>query len=174
MINTDTLKDALNSALDLESSGHDYYARVAKEATNPLTKEVFTGLAGQELIHAERIQEIYDNLHFEGVTPHAHTSDMERMIKGIFARFSSRERQTWEMDNAKAYEYAQQLERESIEMYTDLARKSTNPVEKQFFEELANEEYHHLTALQNVYFYLERNGDWFASDEAHVWNWMNT
>ena len=35
------------------------------------------------------------------------------------------------------------------------------------------EENDHLTVIENVYFYLTRTGDWFASQEDRVWNWMN-
>lgn len=174
MIDQATLKDSLNSALNVEHIGHDYYEKVAHEAKNPLTKQVFAGLAGQELVHMERIQEIFDNLQFDGVTPHAQPNNMEPMIKEIFDGFTAQEREAWEMDNSQAYEYAQDLERKSIEMYSKFAMESTNPVERKFFEQLREEEYHHLTALENVYFYLQRTGDWFASEEDRVWNWMNT
>jgi rubrerythrin len=173
-IDQTTLKDALNSALNLEHVGHDYYVKIAGKAENTLTKEVFTALAGQELVHIERIQEIFNNLQFEGVNPHAQPDEMQKMIKGIFARFSSHERSTWAMDNSEAYEYAQDLERQSIAMYDKLAGESTNPVEKQFFDELSREENYHLNALENVFFFLQRTGDWFDHEESRVWNWMNT
>ncbi len=169
-----TLRDALNSALSLEHSGHDYYVRVAENAKNPLTREVFNALAAQELLHMERIQDIYHGLQFPESVPHVHADDMQAMVRGIFARFSSHERQTWEMDNAEAYEYASDLERQSIAMYNKLAADSNDAAERQFFEELSREENAHLNALENVYNYLQRTGDWFASDESHVWNWMNT
>lgn len=168
------LQDALQSALDFECRGHDYYLAVAGKAKNPLTKEVFTALAGQELIHMEKIQEVYDNLDFQGVTPHPHAGSVEKLIRGVFDRFAKEERDAWAMDQADAYEYAKDLERRSIVMYDGLAKKSDNPVEAAFFEALKAEENDHLTVIENVYFYLTRTGDWFASQEDRVWNWMNT
>ena len=168
------LRDALNSALELEHVGHDYYVKIAEKAESPLTKEVFTALAGQELVHMERIQEIFNNLKFEGVDPHARADEMQKMVRGIFSRFSSHARSTWAMDNSEAYEYAQDLERQSIAMYNKLAGESADPAERQFFEELSREENLHLNALENVYFFLQRTGDWFDHEESRVWNWMNT
>lgn len=169
-----SIQEELKSALDFERTGHDYYASVAEKVKNPLTKEVFSALAGQELVHMERIQEIFDNLKAEGVQPHVHAEGIEQMVQRILKQFTTHERDAWEMDNAEAYEYAQDLERQGIAMYNRLAEESLGSVEKQFFKALSEEEFFHLTALQNVYFYLERTGDWFGSEEGRVWNWMNT
>ena len=169
----DKQKEAHRAALDFEQRGHDFYMATAGKARNPLTKEVFTGLAGQELVHMEKIQEVYENLDFEGVAPSAQTGNMERFIRGVFDRFAKEERDTWAMDNAEAYDYAKDLERRSIVMYDKLAGESGTPVEKRFFEALRAEEVDHLNVIENVYFFLTRTGDWFASEEDRVWNWMN-
>jgi len=98
----DGLKEALQAALDFEQRGHDFYAATAEKARNPLTREVFSGLAGQELVHMERIQEVYENLDFTGVARSPQTGNMERFIRGVFDRFAKQDRDTWSIDNAEA------------------------------------------------------------------------
>lgn len=169
----DGLKEELCSALDFEQRGYDFYLATARKSENPLTKEVFSGLAGQELIHMERIQEVYNNLDFTGVAPSPQTGNMERFIHSVFDKFAKQDRDTWSIDNTEAYDFAKDLERRSIAMYDKLAGESDDPVRKGFFEALRAEEVQHLTAIENVYFYLTRTGDWFATQEDRVWNWMN-
>ncbi len=169
-----TMHEALKNALDLEVKGFEYYREVAEKAKNPLTAEVFKALADQELVHMEYIQKVYDFGLLENVVLEEDDLGMETMIRGMFGRFSRQERQAWAMDNLEAYEYAKELERGSITLYKNLACESENPQEKAFFESLMDAEVSHLNALDNVSFYLTRTGDWFAEDEDHVWNWMNT
>jgi rubrerythrin len=169
-----TMHEALKSALELEAKGFEYYRDVAEKAKNPLTTEVFKALADQELVHMETIQKMYDSANLEGVTLGDQDLGMEKMIRSMFGRFSSQQRKAWEMDNSEAYDYAKELERGSIALYTKLAGESDNPQEKTFFESLTRAEESHLNALDNVSFYLMQTGDWFASDEGRVWNWMNT
>ena len=52
-------------------------------------------------------------------------------------------------------------------------RSGKTTAEDEFFTGLKAEEGKHLEAIENVFFYLERTGDWFASNEDRVWNWMN-
>lgn len=169
-----TMHEALKSALELETKGFEYYRDIAEKAENPLTAEAFKSLADQELVHMEYIQKVYDSGRLEDVVLQVTELGMETMIRGMFGRFSSQDRKTWAMDNTEAYEYAKELERGAIALYKNLACESENPQGKAFFEALMNAEVSHLNALDNVSFYLTRTGDWFAEDEDHVWNWMNT
>ena len=75
---------------------------------------------------------------------------------------------------ANAYEHAMHLEPDSIDLYASFAAESTDVSETTFFQGLEKEEVNHLTALQNVYHYLQHTSDWFESTESETWNWMNT
>ena len=168
-----TATDALKTALDLETKGHAYYMDIASKADNPLTQSVFFSLAAQELIHMQRIKDLYEGRpDAEGVSAIAH-GELEKAVQEIFDKFTSEQREAWAMDNAAAYDYAMKLERESAAMYDKFARESANPAEAQFFQSLRAEENEHLAALENVSGYLGHTGDWFAVEETRVWNWMN-
>ena len=166
-------KDALKTALDMEKTGHAYYMDTATKAENPLTQSVFFSLAAQELTHIQRIKELYEGQEAGAGVPSIAQGEMEQAVKEIFDKFTGEQREAWAMDNATAYEYAMQLERDAAAMYDKLANESINPGENQFFESLRAEENDHLPALENVSGYLGHTGDWFAEDETRVWNWMN-
>lgn len=166
-------RDALKIALDLEKKGHAYYMDTARQAQNPLTQSVFFSLAAQELIHIQRIKELYDGEPESAGVPSIAHGELEQAVKEIFDKFTSEQRQAWTMDNGAAYEYAMKLECDAAAMYDRLAHESINPGESQFFESLRSEENEHLATLENVAGYLGWTGEWFAEEEIRVWNWMN-
>ncbi len=53
--------DALDGALDLEIEGHEFYMRCAGHTRNREGQEFFRYLAGEELIHHDKIAGIYRN-----------------------------------------------------------------------------------------------------------------
>ena len=166
-------RDALKTALDMEKKGHAYYMDTARKAENPLTQSVFFSLAAQELVHMQRIQDLYDGTPAGEGVPSIARGEMEQAVKEIFDRFTGEQRAAWAMDNEAAYEYAMKLERDSAAMYDKLSHDSINPSEVKFFESLRAEENVHLAALENVAGYLGWSGEWFAEEEIRVWNWMN-
>lgn len=166
------ITEALRAAIDLEQRGHDYYAGIAADANNPLTKAVFSSLAEEELRHMERARQLYDESG-AGETPSVPLSSVEDAVRVIFEGSDWSKRKTWRMDNAAAYDHATELERDSIALYGRLAEQTESPAERGLFLRLQEEEQGHLSALQNVSNYLEHTADWFASEEIKIWNWMN-
>lgn len=166
-------RDALKGALDLEKKGHDYYMDIASKADNPLTQSVFFSLAAQEFIHMQRIRQLYEGQPQSEGVPSIARGEMEKQVREIFDRFTAEKREAWAMDNAAAYEYAIELERDSAAMYDKMSHDSINPGEAEFFQSLRAEENEHLAALENVSAYLGDTGNWFADEEIRVWNWMN-
>ena len=166
-------RDALKTALDLEKKGHAYYMDTARKTDNPLTQSVFFSLAAQELVHMQRIKNLYEGQQEAEGVPSIAPGEMEQAVKEIFDKFTSEQREAWAMDNAAAYEYAMKLERDAAAMYDRLVHESINPGESRFFESLRAEENKHLAALENVAGYLGWTGEWFAEEEIRVWNWMN-
>jgi len=164
--------EALRAALDLEQKGHDYYRETASRAGNPLTQKVFSALADDEIRHKERIRELYEGAGSGAgfLTPR---DALENTVKEFFARFTQSERAAWQLDDAGAYEHAMELERQSYSLYEALAGRTQSQAEAEFFRQVQHEESEHFTALENALNYLQRTGDWFASEEGRVWNWMN-
>jgi len=166
------ITEALRAAIDLEQRGHDYYADIAAHADNPLTKVVFSSLADEELQHVERAKQLCGESG-AGESPSVLLGSVQDAVRAMFEESDWSKRKTWHMDNAAAYEYAAELERQSIVLYGGLADETESSAERGFFLRLQEEEMGHLSALQNVCNYLDHTADWFASEEIQVWNWMN-
>ncbi len=164
--------EGLKAAIDLEQRGHDYYVGVAAGSDNPLTRAAFSALADEELRHMERAKQLYDESGAAD-SPAVPLGSVEEVVRAIFEQSDWSMRKTWRMDNAEAYDHAMGLERQSIDLYGRFAEETESSAEREFFNRLKHEELGHLSALQNVSNYLDHTGDWFASQENQVWNWMN-
>ncbi|MBA7593958.1 ferritin family protein [candidate division WOR-3 bacterium] len=174
MSNNPGLNEALQAALGLEQKGYDHYKQALSQAKNPLTESLFSTLADQELDHMRRIRELFEVSPSEPTKVSIPRSELEKVVRNVFEKFSKEDRSTWDLDITEAYEHAMHLEQESITMYGRFAKESKASVETAFFKALEQEEVNHFTALQNAYHYLKHTSDWFESSESETWNWMNT
>lgn len=168
--------NSLEFALDFEIKGTKLYLDLAVKTKNMLGKQLFYSLAGQEIEHAKRIDEIYGELKTnkttEPVLPQILPS-MEQVLKEFFSKAKNTNLKK-DADNIPGYELAMEMEKKGYKAYKDFYNNAENESEKKFFQQLMKEENEHLISLQNVYFYLTKSGDWLQEDESKVWSWMNT
>jgi len=170
----------LNVALDYENEGLLFYMKTASESTNALSRRLFRTLAGQEIEHVKKIEEIFGIIQHGRKLPSperlkktgAHVS-VEGDIKEFF-RSIDKESLRENMGNVEAMKVALEIEKKSFDLYDGLTKDARNASEKEFLKTLRDEENKHIDALDNVYYYLTDPEMWFASDESRVWNWMGT
>lgn len=167
--------DSLEFALDFEIKGTKMYLDFAVKTKNLLGKQLFYSLAGQEIEHAKRVDEMYEQLKNNtsaAVLLPQSLPPVEQALKEFFlkAKKINLKKNT---DNIQGYELAMEMERKGYKAYKGFYNNADNESEKKFFQQLMKEENGHLVSLQNVYFYLTKSGDWMQEDESKVWSWMN-
>lgn len=169
------MKEALKKALEFEEEGYGFYKKISLEINQPLAKRLFESLAQQEKEHMERINKIYKEIQKGGdpeIEDDGESSQIENEVKKIFEALDETKRKA-PLDHIEGYKLAMEMEKKGLNMYKKNEENSTGKL-KAFFNALKREEQQHLTALENVYFYLTKPGDWLAEDESRIWNWMNT
>ena len=168
---------AMRKAYELEREGLEFYIGSAIKSKNALIKKALFSLAQDEIRHMMKIDEISLSLDTSGKWPGEETglkgSDIEIAIKEFFVK-TGREVLNESKDNADLIKTAMEFERKSFELYDDLGTKAQSNSEKIFYEELKKQEEMHFDALENIYYYLTKTGDWLSRDESNVWNWMNS
>ena len=166
----------LKFALNLETKSVDMYLRLAAKTANPLGKKLFYSLAGEEVEHAMKVDEIYNGIMEKGdlrlVANYRLLPSIESVMKGFFLKSSTRNLDKGN-ENVDGYKIALKLEKQSCEAYKRFADNSMSESEKRFFNGLLEQEKVHLDAVVNVYSYLTHNGDWLQEEESRTWNWMN-
>jgi rubrerythrin len=165
--------NSLTAALDFEEKGRNFYAKTAGEVADPLSQKLFQTLAADEFRHADRIREIFAALTSGRAWPETYKAgpSLEEKIRDYFE--ANRSVLNKKTTSLQGYEFAMQMEKTGIELYSKFARETADDRERRFFQALILEEESHLDALQNVYFFLTQTGDWLEADESKRWNWMN-
>jgi|AGTN01.1.fsa_nt_gi Uncharacterized conserved protein len=165
---------ALAFVLAFEAKGAALYLKLARETDNPLAKKLFYSLAVEEVSHAEKADNIYQQLQGKGAAAKGcpELPPIEAVMKDFFRKAGIKGRGKGRAD-ISGYELAMKMEREGYTAYAGFRDAAGDPIEKEFFDQMLKEEKEHLDALANVYGYLTDRDDWMQEEESKVWNWMN-
>ena len=154
-------------AIELEKKGYDFYATTSEKTTNPLAKTMLKSLAERELIHQEKIVELYKSLTGEQKLKSDWLKDVEvppskkELVLAIVEKLKINLNQKFETKEeiSKAYLIAEGLETDSFTLYDRIAKENSDPIIKKFYTALADEEREHYAILDETIEYLDNPGD---------------
>lgn len=173
---SDRIPEAIQKAFEFERHGAKFYLELAASTQNRLARQLLNSLAKDEVQHVMDIDEIYLNLKDGNKAPEHIERDsaikIEDSIKNFFKKLD-RDKLRNDLDDIDSLKMAMELEQKGYDMYNNAMKSAEDPNLKEFFRLLREEEKEHLTALENVYYYLTNPADWFSQTESEVWNWMN-
>lgn len=159
--------NAIDYALKLEKDGKAYYTKQAQCAKDLQLKKLFEMLANDEQRHYEIISGFKDkNYIYKGTYTFKTTRNMfSEMLK---------DEKCFEVEvtNLDAYEHAVEMEKESVKLYLDQAKLTSEPSEKETLLKLAAEENKHQIILENLMDFIRKGLDWSESPEfSHLEEW---
>ena len=164
---SNTLK-ALQTAIQMEIDGKDFYLKASQETTNELGKKLLQSLAAEEDIHRKKYSEIYEAIRKKKVWP---VSDFKpdggQTLRTVFASASEKiasnsQAPASELD---AVQTAMDMENKSFDFYNNQAKNASGDTEKNFYETVAAEEREHHIILLDYYEYLKDPAGWFRKKE---------
>jgi rubrerythrin len=159
--------DALEVALNNETSERDFYLAHARKTKNPLGKSMFLMIADDELEHYERLKELHEKLKSTGLWPASlplsvKQTRVKELIDGLNdpgnAAGSSE-------DDLEAIQVATAFEAKGAEFYARLRDESADERQKAFFALLAGIEREHYLVLKDAEDYLKDPGGWLRRTE---------
>lgn len=143
--------DILKTAILLEKRGKAFYETVAVKTDDEDVKKIFSIMAQEEQLHIEFLSQHYKNFEKSGsfskveMTPKADEKIADMVLsKEISKRISSAGFE------AAAISAAIDMENKAIEVYSQRAKESTDQVEKELFDFLANWEKSHHKILHEL------------------------
>ena len=160
--------EALQTAVQMEIDGEEFYLKVGQESSNELGKRLLKSLAAEEDIHRQKFEEIYDAIRREKTWPVTqYQPDRGRRLRTIFARAieeigSEIEAPASELE---AIQTAMSMESRSYDFYEGHSRKATHDIERDFYLTLAGEEREHHLVLLDYFEFLKNPAGWFVQKE---------
>ncbi len=163
----DSILKILQLAIKMEQDGKKFYLRVSQESRHELGKKLMATLAGEEDIHRQQFEKIFEAIRQKKAWPKTDFHpDKGRHIQTIFAE-AIKESVAATENEQDAVTVAINMENQSYDLYKNQSLSAENTTEKQFFEALASEERGHQIALNDYLEFLKDPVDWFTMKERH-------
>ena len=140
---TEDAKKIIETAINKEIEAYTFYHGIAGKAKNPMLKDLFTELAGEEKKHREFLQGMltkdiakmkFDASHDYKVGDNLPTPDLNVGMKPL-----------------EGLVVAIKKELQAMQMYTQLAKLAKDTETQFLFSQLANMERSHKARLEDIY-----------------------
>jgi rubrerythrin len=150
---------ALRMAIRVEQNGYRFYRRAAEETDDPKGKELFNGLADDEVAHESILKTRLEALERDGKWkdvaaeewPSESSFDEEQPI---FSRERIEEGVHDYTTELSALRMAYLIEKNAVAFYTKAARETEDPVGKAMYQDLVDWEKSHQRVLEQEYRFL--------------------
>ena len=163
------LKKALETALDMEGAGYDFYKKCAKKTKDELAKKVFEALAEDENRHIGSISCYCAGVADKNKTPRlCDVLDPHKPIKQrvIFEKFKAPGEAA--DDELKAYETAMKMENDGYDFYKKSYDAAGDGNSKDLYKFLMGEEKAHFELINNTYNFLKDPAGWYIQNEKPI------
>jgi len=162
-----TLK-AVQTAIQMEIDGKEYYLKASQESSNELGKKLLQTLAAEEDIHRQKFEQIYESIRQKKVWPAVRLEgDKGRGVRTVFARGIKELGSKVGVLAAEidAVQKAMEMENKTYDFYKSQGKNATYQAEKDFYESLAAQERQHHQVLQDYHDYLKDPAGYFVKKE---------
>lgn len=149
----ENIKSILEKAIKIEQEGYNFFMETSKKIKHSLGRKMLENLGKDELMHIDRIKEIYAEI-VEDKEP-ANISEvgdtrqffvrMQESIEGSIQDLGE-----MNVDDQEIIDAAINLESKTMFFYDEIAKSTDNPKLKEFCERLAKEEHMHFEILQKI------------------------
>jgi rubrerythrin len=154
------LEEALNIAMDAELKAQAFYAQAAVEVQDPHGKDLLGRLAAFEQYHYQKLAELARSLQEDGQFIEYETRAVEQFVPLVGGGETAGTLMAELEDTAAILSKAIENEKIAGERYRGLAEETAEPVGRDMFKQLANEEAIHQRILEDEFFSLSNQGVW--------------
>ncbi len=162
---TRMMKDAIETAIKMETDAMAFYREAADKTTHPFGKEMFKGFIKDETRHLKILQDV-----FRGNDVNAELVRPRESIKTVFSELKDAMMQRVKAldTEMEAVNIALKFEKEGFDFYKKSAAAAESQKEKELFEKLSIEENDHYTILLETSKFLENTGHWYMYEERGI------
>jgi len=167
-MNKNEILKVLKESLAMEEKGYNFYKEGAEKIKNSLGKRMLNRLAEDELIHIQRIKDIYQHLMDETADQIQLPREKVENFDQIFARMREQMQEAVEdltevgVDDEEIINVALELESHAKFYYQEAAEKANDQKVIAFYQRLAQEETNHYELLRKTNNYLENPALFFG------------
>ena len=162
------VENAIKEAIRLEINGRNFFNHAAEITHNELGKKMFEKLAAEEMRHIEVFSELFTKILKEADWK-KYVRDEE--LKGestLIEKLKERMRGAEGKSETQALSIGMELEENAIRFFQKAADEVEDPVAKEIFRNISEEEKFHYDLLQAQHDSLTNSGFWLDSAEFQM------
>jgi rubrerythrin len=160
--------EALKTAIQMEIDGKEFYLKTSHESKNEMGRKLLETLSKEEDYHRRKFEEIYAAIENRMGWPKTDFEpDGGKQLRTIFSEMMheiSTEKETLQTE-IDTVQKAMDMESASRDFYNRQRENSVHIAEKQFYEQIADEERQHFLVLLDYFEYLKDPAAWFVEKE---------
>lgn len=146
-------------AMKMEKDGEKYYRELSEKVDNTGLKSILTMLAEDEVKHYDIFKSMSKK-----TNPSMQQTDVLKKSRNIFTEMKMKEIGS-EIGQKDMYKKAQDIEKRSQEFYEQKASEVHDPIQKELFLKIAEEEKRHYFLLENIINFVSRPETWLEDAE---------
>jgi len=162
---------ALQTAIQMEIDGKEYYLKVSRESNNELGKKLLQSLAAEEDVHRQKFEQIYNAIRNNKDWPVTDFQpDGGKRLRTVFVRVTEAMGSNVQViaSEVDAVQVAIDMEDKTYDFYNAQSKKVVYAAERNFYEVLAGEEREHYLILSDYREYLKNPMGWFVAKEHRL------
>jgi rubrerythrin len=158
---------ALQVAIQMEIDGKVFYLKASRESSNEMGRKLLVSLAGEEDVHRQQFEAIYQALRDKKGWPDTQFKpDGGKALRAIFATAIEASltvrAQANELDAVRT---AMDMENRTYDYYQAQRETAIYAGERDFYQALMAQEREHYLVLLDYYEYLKDPAGWFVQRE---------
>jgi rubrerythrin len=158
----------LKTALEMEEKGYQFYEKAIAGCVNELGRKMFTMLRDDEIVHVERIKNIYGRLMGgEWSDEWKNVPTPSRDLGQVFRELAKKHAATVSEcgGDLDAIRVGLVFEHKAVVFYREHLAQAQNPIERAFVKQMVAEEEIHHALLADMELYLTDTEGWFRERE---------
>jgi rubrerythrin len=153
--------EIVKMAMEAEKDAYQAYLKAAKKTINPKGRDMFQQLSEFEMNHYQKLKDLFKSLQEKGEWILYGGTSLKRKTLTLKTPKPKGQEQLTDMD---ALKMALREEKKSQAYYRSMAELTKDPLGKDMYKRLANEEALHERLLNDQYYSLHNTGFWSWGD----------
>lgn len=162
------VENAIKEAIRLEINGRNFFNHAAEITHNELGKKMFEKLAAEEVRHIEVFSELFTKILKEADWKKYVRDEELKGESALIEKLKERMRGAEGKSETQALSIGMELEENAIRFFQKAADEVDDPVAKEIFRNISEEEKFHYDLLQAQHDSLTNSGFWLDSAEFQM------
>ena len=161
----DSIKEAIQTAIQMEKDGYNFYTRAAAQTKNELARSFFESLSQDELVHLEVFQKLFaDQINKDEYDRLVDSNKKYESIPVFPKDLKSAKDIDPDSNELDALRMAMDAEQEAIDYYSEIEDNTTDSEIRKIINIIIDQEKNHYFLLENEFHHLNSTGYWYELD----------